>query len=155
MKGAAKNGPSCLQNIQAMEKQVRGGSQPASRGAPPPRARPLSLRGEKETPNAVLSLSRDSRALAHALSPPPPLPADGGAAERAPAPPTAPPPVEGSEADATARARSYLRTELARFATWYLPYFDRDRTIAAAYDRLARALELPPLAETVPPRADQ
>ena len=71
MKGAAKNGPSCLQNIQAMEKQVRGGSQPASRGAPPPRARPLSLRGEKETPNAVLSLSRDSRALAHALSPPP------------------------------------------------------------------------------------
>ena len=36
MKGAAKNGPSCLQNIQAMEKQVRGGGEPASRA----RARP-------------------------------------------------------------------------------------------------------------------
>ena len=51
------------------------------------------------------------------------------------------------------RERALARTcarSLARFATWYLPYFDRDRTIAAAYDRRARAIELPPLAETVP-----
>jgi hypothetical protein len=48
-----------------------------------------------------------------------------------------------------ARSR-YLRAELPRFKDWYLPYFDRDRTIATAYDRIARALDLDdePLATT-------
>ena len=58
MKGAAKNGPSCLQNIQAMEKQVRGGSQPASRGAPPaPRATSLSPRRERDAERGSLTFS--------------------------------------------------------------------------------------------------